>query len=258
VRILRSAVQLAFLAGVIALTVRGVLGLTANTCETYCPFGGVVALYPLLRYRVYTCVLSEFNVALLVSLVALAVVSKKSFCGWICPLGTLLEWVNRGGRKLLGRTFLVPRSVDRWLIHLRYVVLGLVVAATWTVWQGDLGFRRWDPYYVLFTWGGHETAAWSPWIVVGVLGAALAVPFLWCRYLCPLGATIDPLSRWGALRLRRDAERCTACGDCDLACPHRIPVSRAAEVTARNCTNCLECVEACPERGALELSWYGR
>jgi ferredoxin len=73
-----------------------------------------------------------------------------------------------------------------------------------------------------------------------------------------MGATLDPFSRVGALRLRRNANVCTDCGACDRACPHEIPVSRVDEVTARNCTNCLECAEKCPVDGALELSWFGK
>jgi ferredoxin len=69
---------------------------------------------------------------------------------------------------------------------------------------------------------------------------------------------LDPLSRAAALRVRRDAVACTACGDCDAACPHRIPVSTVGQVTARDCTNCLECVAACGERKALALSLRGR
>jgi polyferredoxin len=258
-RILRTAVQLFFLAGVVTLMVRGLAGLTPNTCETYCPFGGLVALYPLVRYRAYTCALTELNVSLLVSLVVLTVATKKSFCGWICPLGTVQEWVGRLGTRVLGRRLHLPAAPDRFLVLLRYAVLALVVVLTYTVWQFDLGFRAYDPFYILFTGLGHETAgALSISILVGVLAAAFFVPFAWCRYLCPLGATIDPLSRAGALRVRRNGERCTGCGACDAICPHRIPVSRVSEVTARNCTNCLDCVEECPEEGALELSWFGK
>jgi polyferredoxin len=260
VRALRAAVQLVFMGGVVALMARGLAGLTPNTCEYYCPFGGLVSLYPLARYKAYTCALTELNVSLLVSLVVLTVATKKSFCSWICPLGTVQEWIGRVGRRLLGRRFHLPAAPDRALMILRYVVLALVVALTYTIWQFDLGFRAYDPFYVLFTGGvGHGTAgALSVVILAGFLAAALFVPFLWCRYACPLGATIDPLSRAGALRIRRNRDRCTECGSCDAICPHRIPVSQVTEVTARNCTNCLECVEGCPESGALELSWFGK
>lgn len=257
-RVLRTCVQLLILGGVTALAIRGLAGLTANTCETYCPFGGVAALYPLVRFRVYTCALTEFNMALLVSLVGLTVLAKKSFCGWICPLGSIQEWLSRLGRRVFGRSFRPPARLDTWLMPLRYVVLAAVLALTWTVWQGDLGFRAYDPYYILFTLGGHETRPWSIGVLVGVLGAAVLLPMAWCRYLCPLGAVMDPLSRFGLLRVRRNEEACTDCGACDELCPHAIPISKTEEVTARNCTDCFECVAGCPERGALEISWLGR
>jgi polyferredoxin len=261
VRLLRTLFQVLFLGGTIALLVRGLLGLTANTCETYCPFAGLIALYPLAKYKTYACAITEFNVALLVSVLGLTLLSKKSFCSWICPFGTVQEWVGKGGKKLFRRSFHLPRRADLTLMPLRYVVLGAVVVLTYTVWQFDLGFRAYDPFYILFTGArGHGTAAWSIYVLVGVLGVALLVPFFWCRYLCPLGALMDPLSRYGALRIRRRGTDCASCASCEGVCPHRIPVSGVAEVTARNCTNCLECVVECSEKGkgALELAWYGK
>ena len=258
-RVLRTIVQLLFLGGVIALAARGMAGATTNTCETYCPFAGLAALYPVLRYQTYTCALNEFHVALFVSLIGLTLVAKKSFCSWVCPLGTVQEWLGKLGRALFGRYLHLPASIDRVLIGLRYVVLAAVLGLTWTVWQGDLGFRAYDPFYIIFTaFQGHELAAFSIFIGVGVLAVALFVPFFWCRYLCPLGAVMDPLSRVGVLRLRRVGERCTDCGACDPVCPQRIPVSQLDEITARDCTNCMECVEACPEPGALELTLLGK
>ena len=160
-RVLRTLVQVLFLGGVVALMFRGMAGATPNTCEAYCPFGGLVALYPLVRYKAYTCALTELNVALLVSTVVLALVAKKSFCGWVCPIGTLQEWLGKLGLKVFRRRFRLPTRTDRVLMNLRYVVLIAVPVLTFTAWQYDLGFRAYDPFYVLFTWGGHGTMAFS-------------------------------------------------------------------------------------------------
>ncbi|MBM3307267.1 MAG: 4Fe-4S binding protein [Candidatus Eisenbacteria bacterium] len=257
-RSLRTRVQVLFVAGTLWLLIRGLLGLTQNTCDTYCPFGGLVALFPLFKHKAYTCRLTELNTALLVSLVVLTLATKKSFCSWICPFGTVSEWLARLGRKVLRRDIRVPGAVDRVLVNLRYVVLVAIVALTWTVWQYDLGFRAYDPFYILFSWGGHGTFPWSFAILAAILALIFVVPFAWCRYLCPLGAVMDPMSRLGPMRVRRNAAACVDCGDCDAACPHRIAVSTADQVTARNCTNCLECVVACGDRKALDLSLAGR
>lgn len=257
-RALRTIVQVVFVAGVVTLMVRGLMGLTQNTCEAYCPFGGIVALFPLFKFKAYACRLTELNTALLVSLVVLTLATKKTFCSWVCPFGTVSEWLGSLGRKVLRRDVKVPEKVDKVLMNLRYVVLVAVVVLTWTIWQFDLGFRAYDPFYILFSWGGHGTFPWSFAILAGVLALVFVVPFAWCRYLCPLGAVLDPLSRAGVVRIRRNAEKCEDCGDCDAACPHRIPVSKVSEVTARNCTNCLDCVVACRDRKALDLSFTGK
>jgi polyferredoxin len=76
---------------------------------------------------------------------------------------------------------------------------------------------------------------------------------LFCRYLCPMGAVFDPFSRLGFIRLHRDESKCSACGRCGRACPHRIPVHQLQAVRHRDCTNCLECLDACPEADVLRL-----
>ncbi len=259
-RILRTVVQMIFLGGAVALLAKGLAGVVPanHNCEAYCPFGGIAALFPLVKYKAYTCRLTELNMSLMISALILTIATKKSFCGWICPLGTLHDWLRKLGSRIFGRAFYVPREADRWLVSLRYVVLVLVLGLTWTVWGGDLGFRAYDPFYIIFTWGGHGTLAFSVYIAIAVVAVALFVPFFWCRYLCPMGAVLDPFSRAGGLRIRRNTDSCTDCGKCDRACPHRIPISQVDEVTARDCTNCLECMVECPEKGALELSCYGK
>ena len=80
----------------------------------------------------------------------------------------------------------------------------------------------------------------------------VVVPMIWCRYLCPLGGILWPLSRPGLVRLKRDADTCTDCGLCDRACPQSIDVSTATEVTSGECTLCFECRRICPAQGTLK------
>lgn len=260
-KLLRLAMQLALVAAAAVAGARFATGRSLITVETYCPFGGLETAWAFLTNRRFTCAAGELNLALFVALLVLTVLARKAFCGWVCPVGALAEWEGRLTRRLFCRRgfagpWSVPPRWDRALrIVLRAAVLAVVLAATWAT--GELVFRGYDPYYILFSAHGHDVRAWSYGILAGLAALGLLLPMAWCRYLCPLGAALWPFSALGRLRLRRESGHCTGCGACDRACPQAIDVSRAAEVRSGECTLCLECTAACPARGALELRWGG-
>ena len=108
----------------------------------------------------------------------------------------------------------VPPSVNNGLKLLRYGVLALVLFLTYRT--AELVFRAYDPFFLIFSGFGHGSEGWISVIVLGlILVGALAIPMFFCRYLCPLGATFDPLSRLGLVRIYRDGSKCTGCGRCN-------------------------------------------
>jgi polyferredoxin len=50
-----------------------------------------------------------------------SVLLKKSFCSWLCPVGTVSESLWKLGRKLFRRNFIVPRWLDLPLRSLKYI-----------------------------------------------------------------------------------------------------------------------------------------
>ena len=141
---------------------------------------------------------------------------------------------------------------NRALKLLRYVTL--VVALFFTYRTGELVLRGYDPFFLIFSGFGHGSAGiLSVVVLAGIFIGMWVVPMFFCRYLCPMGAVFDPLSRIGLLKVTRDSSKCTACGNCSGACLHDIPVQKLQTVRHRDCTNCLECLEACPEKNVLQL-----
>lgn len=245
-------VRYSMMATVFGLVAGLALGFGSRTFEAYCPFGGVESLWGLFTAGEFSCTLGPLNLSLMVAVLALTLVAKKAFCGWACPVGFLGELTARLGGLVWKRRPRVPPGADSSLKLLRYGVLA--VALYFTYRTGELVLRGYDPFYLVFSGFGHGSAGALSVLVLGAVAVgAFLVPMLFCRYLCPLGAVLDPFSRLGLIRIRRDKSKCTACGRCGGACPQRIPVHELRSVRHHDCTNCLECLDACQEKDALHL-----
>ncbi|MCK5593316.1 4Fe-4S binding protein, partial [Candidatus Bathyarchaeota archaeon] len=89
-------------------------------------------------------------------------------------------------------------------------------------------------------------------IMIATMVLAVYVSRSWCRYLCPIGATLAVLSRFSFLGLKRDPLRCTraGCRTCVDACPMMIRILELPweNFTDSECIYCLKCVDACPTK----------
>ncbi|MFH1748086.1 MAG: 4Fe-4S binding protein, partial [Planctomycetota bacterium] len=234
------------------LTVVGVFVFKGNA-ERWCPFGGVEAVYNYFAVGSMTCSLGVSNFYILGTILLLTLLLRRAFCGYMCPLGAIFEWLQAGVRKLGLRSLGVPYRLDRALALLKYVVLVVILYFTWTA--GELLFRGYDPCYVLISRHGKDITMWA-YVISGVFVLAslfIVVPF--CRWFCPLAAVFTPFSRFGLARVKRSAETCIDCGICNKACPMGIQVDRVAQVTAARCTSCLDCIPVCPKKDVGALSW---
>jgi polyferredoxin len=240
------------LSGVLGSVVYLALGYGSRSFEAYCPFGGVESLWGLLTAGEFSCALGPLNLSLMIVVLALALLAKKAFCGWACPIGFLGELAARLGGWVWKRRPLVPAKADARLKLLRYAVLAAALFFTYRA--SELVLRGYDPFYLIFSGLGHGSAGVLSAVVLGVVAlGAFAVPMLFCRYLCPMGAVFDPFSRLGLIRVHRDEAKCTACGRCSRACLHHIRLHQLPAVRHRDCTNCLECFDACQEKDVLRL-----
>lgn len=262
----RILFQVAWLAAAAITGFRFAMGWTRTSMETYCPFGGLESAISLITRKRFTCATGEGNLALLLALILLTLLSRKSFCGWICPVGAISEWVAALGRKLFWHTrpdgkesplhaLEPPRQIDRALRWIRLLVLIVILLFTYKT--GELIFRGYDPYYILFSFHGHGVMRWSYGILAVIFAGIVLFPMAWCRYLCPLGVALWPFAALGRLRLVRNERACTGCKACDRACPQAIDVSKVGQVRSGECTLCFECMDTCPEENALELRLRG-
>ena len=195
---------------------------------------------------------------LLVTFVAISFLFRKAFCGWLCPVGTLSEYLWRIGHKLFRRNYFLPKWLDIPLRGLKYVLLGFFVWAISTMSAHAIESFMRSPYGMIadvkmlnfFRFLG-ETGMLV--LAVFVLASILVQNF-WCRYLCPYGALLGLTSLFSPLRIRRNPETCIDCAKCAKACPSSLPVDKLVTIKSAECTGCMECVAVCPAQGALHMS----
>jgi polyferredoxin len=198
------------------------------------------------------------GLVLLVAFLAISLLFRKAFCSWLCPIGTLSEWLWQGGREIFGRSIALPRWADVPLRGLKYVLMGLFVYAVAGLSATDLRAFLDSPYGLIadvkmldfFRHLGRTGA----FVIAGLLVASLSVKNVWCRYLCPYGALLGLVSLASPTRVRRAPDACIDCAKCAKACPAGLPVDRLLSVRSAECTACLACVSACPAAGALDLT----
>ena len=246
----RRLVQVGFL----ALTLAGVFVFKGNA-EAWCPFGGVEAMYSYAAEGSMLCSLGVSSFYALAGVLLATLLLRRAFCGYVCPIGTISELLHSGGRRmgLKQLQFAVTGLPDAILRSLKYIFLVALLILTWQA--AELVFRAFDPCYALISRHGEDITYWA-YVVSGAIVVAsllMVVPF--CRWLCPLAAVMNPLSRFGLIRIKRIDSVCMDCTKCAKACPAAIPVDKVHEVTHARCIACSACIDVCPPKARGALVW---
>ncbi|HIA28257.1 MAG TPA: 4Fe-4S dicluster domain-containing protein [Planctomycetes bacterium] len=215
----------------------------------------------------------------------LTLLAGRVFCNWICPYGTLHQFV--------GWLFNVHKAKENFdrnryrdMYYFKYAILtvllimssmgalqiGLldpiclmyrtvttVVAPAWDMtidatpgvtplWIDDLKFAPGVQRRVFVG------SFWIGLFVVVLVGANVIVPRFFCRLICPLGALLGVFSRVSLFRINRDVHKCTDCNLCLTRCEGAADPQSAVRVS--ECFSCMNCIDDCPE-DALSFSMVG-
>jgi polyferredoxin len=238
---------------------RGIPFLANASLHAVCPFGGVVSLYQLATVGTLVKKIHQSSVVLMWIVFGLAFLVGPAFCGWVCPLGSIQEWIGKIGRKLFKKRYnhFIPANLDKILRYLRYGLLAWVLYMT--AMTGKLAFQDIDPYYALFNFWTGEVALSGFAILSVTLAGSLFVERPWCKYACPYGAVLGLSNLFRIFSIRRRADLCKDCGVCGRDCPMNIPVHQVKVVRDHQCITCLECTSeaVCPLADTIVLATAG-
>jgi polyferredoxin len=84
-----------------------------------------------------------------------------------------------------------------------------------------------------------------------VILLSIKIPRFFCRYLCPTGAIMSPISKHSLIGLNRNLALCNQCLACENVCPMGVRILEHPErLRDPMCINCVDCVHVC-DTGAL-------
>lgn len=190
----------------------------------------------------------------------LCVFFPRWFCGYVCPLGTLIDVFDWGIGRHVRRFRLAGRG---WWVNLRfYLLAGLLGAAvSGTLLSGFVAAIAVVTRAMLYIFSPLQVALLQGWddvpalnggqylsilLFVAVLGLGLLRPRFWCAYVCPSGALLS-LASAPSLTRRKVGHRCTQCGRCLRACSFDA-IAEDYSTRSSNCTMCRGCQSVCPHQ----------
>ena len=235
---------------------KGLPVISEASLHAVCPFGGVVSIYQFLTTGTFVKKTHESSFILMGIVFAMALLMGPVFCGWVCPFGSVQEWLGKLGRKIFRKRYnrMIPYTVDKVLRYLRYVVLAWVIIMTAV--SVTLVFADYDPYFALFNFWTGEVAV-TGYIMLGIvviLSLFIERPF--CKYGCPYGAVLGIFNLFRIFKIKRNEKTCIDCKACDRNCPMNIPISTSRTVRHHQCISCMRCTseQSCPVENTVELN----
>ncbi len=224
----------------------------------------------------------------------ISVVVGRGWCGWICPLGTILDWThitkagarskNLPGKLRLGKYILLIIILTAALLgNLTLIVLDpltllyrsfavsvlplfnrMLISLESLLYQFDFlrdGISIFDQQLRTVILPSealsHRNALLFGVVLIGVISLNWFAPRFWCRYLCPLGGLLGLFSKIALVR-RSVALECKGCGYCEPRCPTgTIDELNGYQSDPSECTLCLDCLDACPTSSNTIASFFG-
>jgi len=229
--------------------------------DAFCPFGAIETFWAYITRGNTLKSTNLLNFAALSGVLGVSLVAGRAFCGWMCPLGAIQEWLAGIARRIGGEKqhvpgeppkvpfpLQVPPWADRPLRFVKYLILGLVLFASVSAIYPPL--HPFCPARAVFSFKLTTGLLWS--VLITFIITSLLVERLWCKYLCPLGAALAIFNKISPVRLRADFKSCNRCGRCDIECSMGIK-DVPDNLSNTECIRCLECLETCAREDALLL-----
>jgi polyferredoxin len=162
----------------------------------------------------------------------------RIYCGYVCPMNTLMIPAERISKKIKIQT----QESPKWLRSGYFSWISLIVSIA-----ALLLLKRFL----------HIDLPILPiWLAIAIIITLVYGPAVFHNLICPFGALQKVFGRFARLSKRVDKTACIGCRLCEKACPSEAIVvgeERKAVINSALCHQCTNCQQACP-REAIQYS----
>ena len=155
----------------------------------------------------------------------------RLYCGRICAYGALTQTLDA----ILPAKWRVnvPRSIEKRAAWIKFGILAGVITY-YLVTHDLLIYQYTEPFWMFSLLG--STMMWT--LLAILLVVTLFVRNAYCRFLCPVGATLGLLSYATVFRIKRWSE-CNTCRICQKAC--QWGAIEGPKILMTECVRCDDC-----------------
>ena len=176
---------------------------------------------------------AQLWMAIFVASTLLALLFSRFYCGWLCPINTVIRPIAWMKKKLKIKCKKVPAWIESDV--LRYLILALFLAT--------MGF-------VFKT--GKQLPVLPALLALAVLLSIFFDEALWHRHLCPYGTILTLTGRFSKKAMVIDEALCNNCTRCSRVCPsNAIVQDEKHRIIKKECLVCHECERVCA-KGAIK------
>jgi NosR/NirI family nitrous oxide reductase transcriptional regulator len=156
----------------------------------------------------------------------------RVFCGFLCPFGALQDFIDKVVPARFKRE--LPHGAHRIALKAKYVILALIILPALAGSEASF-YQYFEPFGTVFFLSNNVLL----WTIAGaILLTTVVVPRAYCRYACPLGASLAIGSMISLKRIPR-VEQCDHCKVCEKRCP--TGAITGPNVDFKECVRCNDC-----------------
>lgn len=209
----------------------------------------------------------------------LTLLTGRTYCSFLCPLGIGQDLFSRIGGRLRKKFRRFGYKRPHTIIRYSLLAVTLVVTLVWGVYLLTLLdpysiFGRFTTYFARpvvilinnflanilgkfdnyslhhINVKGYQLLSYSIpaafFILVGTL--SLMKGRLYCNMVCPVGTLLGLLSKISVLRVRFEDSKCTRCGRCAIVCKSSCIDFLRLDIDNSRCVECFNCIRTCPDK----------